>query len=183
MAKDIKIRPQEDIFHKIGLKEVRVKEIRFNKRHRRLVLKCLISSVQHFSEIDILEEKIKKSFGNELVVTVKIEIESDEITREDLHEIVERAIKKLKEKSAVSRSFLYFYRVIIESDKITVELNDQTSIDTLKEAEIDIKLKQTLSNMGVSSLEIDFKVGDFTKKLEEQKNYDKESLIKLHKRL
>ncbi|MGL6098257.1 MAG: exonuclease domain-containing protein, partial [Fusobacteriaceae bacterium] len=45
------------------------------------------------------------------------------------------------------------------------------------------KLKQTLSNMGVSSLEIDFKVGDFTKKLEEQKNYDKESLIKLHKRL
>ncbi|MGL4944983.1 MAG: PolC-type DNA polymerase III [Fusobacteriaceae bacterium] len=183
MAKDIRIKPQEDIFHRIGLKEVRVQEIRFNERHRRLVLKCLISSVQHFSEIDILESKIKKSFGNELIVTVKTQIESDEITREDLKEIVERAIKKLKEKNAISRSFLYFYRVVIESDRINIELNDQTSIDTLKGADIDIQLKQTLADMGIESIEIDFKVGDFTKKLEEHKVQQKEDFIKLHKKL
>ncbi|MGL5098739.1 MAG: hypothetical protein ACRC6B_01680 [Fusobacteriaceae bacterium] len=147
MAKDIRIKPREDIFHRIGLKEVKVQEIRFNERHRRLVLKCLISSVRHFSEIDELESKIKKSFGSELIVTVKTEIESDEITREDLKEIVERAIKKLKEKNAISRSFLYFYRVVIESENIKIELNDQTSIDTLKGADIDIKLKQTLADM------------------------------------
>lgn len=183
MAKEIRIKPNEKIFQGIGLKDVRVNEIRYNERHKRLTLKCLISSVKEFSEIDILESKLKQSFGEELTFSVKVDIDSEQITKEDLKEIVERAIKKLKDRNALSRSFLYFYRIAIEADTIKIELNDQISIDTLKNADVDIKLKQILADHGVDSMNLEFTVGDFTKKLEEHKAIAKEELVTFHKKL
>lgn len=183
MAKEIKIRPDSNIFSGIGLKEIKVQEISYNERHKRLTLQCLVSSMENFKEIDILEEKIKKSFGDKLTFNIKVNLEADEIKKEDLKEIVERAIKKLKEKNAISRSFLYFYRVVIEAETIKIELNDEMAVTTLYNSEIHLKLQNKIKSYGVEGFSVQFEKGDFSKKLEELDKERNSELIKIHKEM
>ncbi|MGL5049863.1 MAG: PolC-type DNA polymerase III [Fusobacteriaceae bacterium] len=183
MVKEIKIKPNSSIFAGIGLKEIKVQEISYNERHKRLTLQCLVSSMENFKEIDLLEEKLKNNFGEKLTFNIKVNLEADEIKKEDLKEIVERAIKKLKEKNAISRSFLYFYRVIIETETIKIELNDEMAISTLYNSEIHVKLQNKIRNYGVEGFNVQFQIGDFSKKLEELDNQLNGELIKIHKEI
>ncbi len=182
MAKEIKIKPNEKMFVNIGLKEVKVEEIIYNERHKKLTLQCLLSSFKDFNEIDMLDEKLKKNFGEHLTIEIKVNLNVDKITKTELKDIVERAIKKLKKVNAISKSFLYFYRVLIEAETIKIELKDEMSMETLNNSDIQTKLKNIIKNYGIEGFQVEFVIGDFSKK-EEELNLQKEAeIINLHKK-
>jgi DNA polymerase-3 subunit alpha (Gram-positive type) len=179
MAKEIIIEPSANIFASLGIKEIEIQEIRYNERYKRLSIDCFLLSTDFFHEIDTLENKLKNHFGEKLIVEIKLTLKTTEIKKEELRKIVERAIKKLKEKNAISRSFLYFYRIALESDYINIELNDEMSVKTLYDSNINIKLEKKISNYGINGFKIKFIVGDFSKKLEELDSQKNSDLIRL----
>ncbi|MGL5055689.1 MAG: PolC-type DNA polymerase III [Fusobacteriaceae bacterium] len=182
MGREVRITPEEDKMQKLGISNLKIKEINYNERHKRLNLKCLISSVTELTELDILEKSIKANFGEKIKLVTRVELSAEEITKEDLKVIIERSIKKIKEKNAISRSFLYIYRVNIIESLIQIELNNKMSVDILKDSHIDRVLKKTLSETGIEGFELEFIVGDFSKKLEDIAAQKDELLVKLNKK-
>ncbi|MBP6322399.1 MAG: PolC-type DNA polymerase III [Fusobacteriaceae bacterium] len=182
MGREVRIAPEEVRLQKLGISNLKIREIIYNERHKRLNLKCLISSVAELTELDILENSIKESFGEKIKLAVNVELSAEEITKDDLKVIVERAIRKVKEKNAISRSFLYIYRVIVEDNIIKIELNNKLSADVLKESHIDRALKKMLNDTGISGFNIEFTVGDFSKTIESIAAQKDELFIKLHKK-
>lgn len=182
MEKTIEINEENSVLSRLGIENLKLKEIKFNERHKRLDLKCLISSVNYLKDVDILEGKLKEYFGEKIKIFLAIELDIDEIREEDLKNIVERAIKRLKEKNALSRSFLYLYRIRIDRDKINIELENETAINILYGSNIDKIIEKNLENTGVGEFKIRFIKGDFKKNVEVMAAQKEDVLIKLHKK-
>lgn len=134
---EIRIKPQDGIFRQMGIENVSINEIVFYERNKKMKFMCSVPSVKDLKELDIIYENIKKNFGKELEVDFKVEYTKSEIMREELVTIVEKAIIRLKARNAISKSFLYFYRIRIEETVIDIELNDKTSIEILLQTKID----------------------------------------------
>ncbi len=140
---------------------------------------CSVPSVKDLKELDIIYENIKKNFGKELEVDFKVEYTKSEIMREELVTIVEKAIIRLKARNAISKSFLYFYRIRIEEAIIDIELNDKTSIEILLQSKIDEKLENILENYGIFNFKVKFVHGDFSKELTEVEAQKQKEMITL----
>ena len=102
--KEIRIKPQDGIFRKMGIKNVDVTEIIFSERNKKMRFKCNVPSVNELNELDLIYENIKKNFGKELEVDFTVSFSENDIRKEQLVEIVERAIIRLKESSHSSAS-------------------------------------------------------------------------------
>lgn len=164
---EIRIKPQDGIFRQMGIENVSINEIVFYERNKKMKFMCSVPSVKDLKELDIIYENIKKNFGKELEVDFKVEYTKSEIMREELVTIVEKAIIRLKARNAISKSFLYFYRIRIEEAIIDIELNDKTSIEILLQSKIDEKLENILENYGIFNFKVKFVHGDFSKELTE----------------
>ena len=158
---EIRIKPQDGIFRQMGIENVSINEIVFYERNKKMKFMCSVPSVKDLKELDIIYENIKKNFGKELEVDFKVEYTKSEIMREELVTIVEKAIIRLKARNAISKSFLYFYRIRIEETIIDIELNDKTSIEILLQSKIDEKLENILENYGIFNFKVKFVHGDF----------------------
>lgn len=170
--KEIRIKPQDGIFRKMGIKNVDVTEIIFSERNKKMRFKCNVPSVNELNELDLIYENIKKNFGKELEVDFTVSFSENDIRKEQLVEIVERAIIRLKARNAISKSFLYLYRVTIETESINITLAEQSAIDILKSSQIDEKLENILENFGIYNFKVKFILGDFSQevsKIEEDK--------------
>ena len=172
---EIRIKPQDGIFRKMGIKNVDVTEIIFYERNKKMRFKCCVPSVNELNELDVIYENIKKNFGKELEVDFNVDFTEKDIRKEQLIEIVERAIIRLKARNAISKSFLYLYRIGIEDENINITLAEQSAIDILKSSQIDEKLETILENFGIYNFKVRFLLGDFSQevsKIEEEKQKD-----------
>ena len=176
---EIRIKPQDGIFRQMGIENVSIKEIVFYERNKKMKFMCSVPSVKDLKELDIIYENIKKNFGKELEVDFKVEYTKSEIMREELVKIVEKAIIRLKARNAISKSFLYFYRIRIEEAIIDIELNDKTSIEILLQSKIDEKLENILENYGIFNFKVKFVHGDFSKELTEVEAQKQKEMITL----
>ena len=176
---EIRIKPQDGIFRQMGIENVSIKEIVFYERNKKMKFMCSVPSVKDLKELDIIYENIKKNFGKELEVDFKVEYTKSEIMREELVTIVEKAIIRLKARNAISKSFLYFYRIRIEEAIIDIELNDKTSIEILLQSKIDEKLENILENYGIFNFKVKFIHGDFSKELTEVEAQKQKEMITL----
>ncbi|WP_308576683.1 PolC-type DNA polymerase III [uncultured Fusobacterium sp.] len=176
---EIRIKPQDGIFRQMGIENVSIKEIVFYERNKKMKFMCSVPSVKDLKELDIIYENIKKNFGKELEVDFKVEYTKSEIMREELVTIVEKAIIRLKARNAISKSFLYFYRIRIEEAIIDIELNDKTSIEILLQSKIDEKLENILENYGIFNFKVKFVHGDFSKELTEIEAQKQKEMITL----
>ena len=176
---EIRIKPQDGIFRQMGIENVSIKEIVFYERNKKMKFMCSVPSVKDLKELDIIYENIKKNFGKELEVDFKVEYTKSEIMREELVTIVEKAIIRLKARNAISKSFLYFYRIRIEEAIIDIELNDKTSIEILLQSKIDEKLENILENYGIFNFKVKFVHGDFSKELTEVEAQKQKEMISL----
>lgn len=176
---EIRIKPQDGIFRQMGIENVSIKEIVFYERNKKMKFMCSVPSVKDLKELDIIYENIKKNFGKELEVDFKVEYTKSEIMREELVTIVEKAIIRLKARNAISKSFLYFYRIRIEEAIIDIELNDKTSIEILLQSKIDEKLENILENYGIFNFKVKFVHGDFSKELTEVEAQKQKEMITL----
>lgn len=176
---EIRIKPQDGIFRQMGIENVSISEIVFYERNKKMKFMCSVPSVKDLKELDIIYENIKKNFGKELEVDFKVEYTKSEIMREELVTIVEKAIIRLKDRNAISKSFLYFYRIRIEEAVIDIELNDKTSIEILLQTKIDEKLEEILENYGIYNFKVKFIHGDFSKELTEVEAQKQKEMITL----
>lgn len=176
---EIRIKPQDGIFRQMGIENVSINEIIFYERNKKMKFLCSVPSVKDLKELDIIYENIKKNFGKELEVDFKVEYTKSEIMREELVTIVEKAIIRLKARNAISKSFLYFYRIRIEEAIIDIELNDKTSIEILLQSKIDEKLENILENYGIFNFKVKFVHGDFSKELTEVEAQKQKEMITL----
>lgn len=176
---EIRIKPQDGIFRQMGIENVSISEIVFYERNKKMKFMCSVPSVKDLKELDIIYENIKKNFGKELEVDFKVEYTKSEIMREELVTIVEKAIIRLKARNAISKSFLYFYRIRIEEAVIDIELNDKTSIEILLQTKIDEKLEKILENYGIYNFKVKFIHGDFSKELTEVEAQKQKEMISL----
>lgn len=176
---EIRIKPQDGIFRQMGIENVSINEIVFYERNKKMKFMCSVPSIKDLKELDIIYENIKKNFGKELEVDFKVEYTKSEIMREELVTIVEKAIIRLKARNAISKSFLYFYRIRIEEAIIDIELNDKTSIEILLQSKIDEKLENILENYGIFNFKVKFVHGDFSKELTEVEAQKQKEMITL----
>ena len=164
---EIRIKPQDSIFKQMGINSVDIKEIIFSERNKKMKFMCSVPCVKDLCELDIIYENIKKNFGKELEVDFRVEYTEKEMMKEELIAIVERAIIRLKARNAISKSFLYFYRIKIEEEAVNIELNEKTAIEILMNSGIDDKLGEILENYGIYNFKVKFILGDFSKELTE----------------
>lgn len=159
---EIRIKPQDGIFRKMGIKNVDVTEIIFSERNKKMRFICNVPSVDELNELDVIYENIKKNFGKELEVDFTVSFSENDIRKEQLIEIVERALIRLKARNAISKSFLYLYRISIENESINITLAEQSAIDILRSSQIDEKLETILENFGIYNFKVKFVLGDFS---------------------
>jgi DNA polymerase-3 subunit alpha (Gram-positive type) len=175
----VKIKPRKNIFETHGVKNAFISEIYIYEKQKRMELLTYVKSPEHLNELDTIENGIKQKFGSEISIGMRVEFAAKEMSLHSLKLIVDRVIKDLKKYNAISRSFLYFYRVFVENDNIFVELKSDTALDSLINSEVDIKLNQILKKYGVNKFNIKLRVGDFSQEIEQM---DAE-LIEIDKKL
>ncbi|MDP0494317.1 MAG: PolC-type DNA polymerase III [Fusobacterium sp. JB021] len=172
MNKKIKITPKENFFHYLGAKNIFVKLILFFNKTKTLKIKCSIKNPSFISETDLISKELKKTFGSSISIEFEIQYKDNKISKETLINIVDKAICKLKENNATSKSFLFLYRINIEQNKIIIELKNKIAIDNLYDSKINIKLEKILAEFGINNFNVSFIPGDFSKeinKLEQEK--------------
>ena len=183
MGKRINIKTRPDFFKNTGAENIKVKEIMFDERIKKLKIFCSLGGPCYICETDLVCNDLHKKFGDSLSIEFEIEYENNEITRNDLIQITEKVINDLKKKNAVSRSFLYLYRIKVEDKKIIIELKNELAIETLYESKINIKLESLLAEYGIKNFEVQFIPGDFSKELEAVENKLDEVMITLTKQM
>ncbi|HJH06965.1 MAG TPA: PHP domain-containing protein, partial [Fusobacterium ulcerans] len=176
---EIRIKPQDSIFRQMGINSVDIKEIIFSERNKKMKFMCSVPCVKDLCELDIIYENIKKNFGKELEVDFRVEYTEKEMMKEELVIIVERAIIRLKARNAISKSFLYFYRIKIEENAVNIELNEKTAIEILMSSGIDDRLEEILENYGIYNFKVKFILGDFSKELTEVEKQKQKEIITL----
>lgn len=173
-------RPQENIF---GVENIYVNEIIFDERNKKVILKCDVISPKNLDGLDIIHEKVKKKFRQELEINFKIKYNTGNIEIDDIKEIVERSIKILKEERAIAKSFLYFYRIYINEKEnkyfVYLELNNEMAIETLKGEKINIKLEEIIRDYGINNSKIEFILGDFKKEISQIVEINENKLKKI----
>jgi DNA polymerase-3 subunit alpha (Gram-positive type) len=171
----VKIKPRSNIFESIGIKNIDITEITIYEREKKIEMSCLVSTTASLKELDLLEDALANKFGDEADIHFELEFLNKEITRDDLKEIVERIIREIKKKNAISRSFLYLYRISIQNNHIDIELKNEAAVDILLETNTHEKLNHRLERYGIKNFKIRLVPGDFTKELKEMDN----SIIKI----
>ncbi|WP_027129463.1 PolC-type DNA polymerase III [Fusobacterium perfoetens] len=183
MSRKILIKSRPDFFHSVGAKNLLVKEIVYEELYKKLKISCQLKDPTFLGETDIVTTDLQKKFGESLSVEFNIEYENLQITQKILTEIIEKAIEKLKLRNAVSKSFLFLYRVRVEEKNIYIELKNDMAIATLYESKINLKLETLLSEFGINDFKISFVPGDFSKEISEIEKEKENKIITLSQKL
>ena len=183
MGKRVTIKTRPDFFKNAGAENIKVRELMYDDRAKKLKIFCILGGPCYICETDIVYNDLHKKFGDSLSIEFEIEYENNEITRNDLMQITEKVISELKKKNAVSRSFLYLYRIKIEDRKIIIELKNELAIETLYESRINLRLETLLAEYGIKDFRVEFVPGDFSKELEKVGNKLDEVMITLTKKM
>ncbi|MEG0300562.1 exonuclease domain-containing protein, partial [Cetobacterium sp.] len=170
MRREIRIRPQRNIFKEMGIENIEITEIIFSERNKKMDMLCVVSTPQDLKGLDKAYENLKKKFGTELDINFKIDYLCKEITKESFLEIVERVIEKLKQTNAISKSFLYLYRVSIGDGNVEIELKNEMAVETLYSSNVDGKIQTLLENYGVKGFKVSFVSGDFNREINSIEN-------------
>ena len=179
MRRDIKIRPQRDIFKEMGIENIQATEIVISERKKKLEIICLMNAPKDLKGLDKAEENLQKKFGRELNICFKINYLTEEIHTKDFVNIVERAIERLKRTNAISKSFLYLYLISIEEKNIEIKLKNEMAVETLYGSNIDGKIQDILEDYGIKGFKVIFIVGDFSKEIQSIEKEMKDHIIKL----
>ncbi|MEG3013500.1 MAG: PolC-type DNA polymerase III [Cetobacterium sp.] len=154
----------------MGIENIEITEIIFSERNKKMDMLCVVSTPQDLKGLDKAYENLKKKFGTELDINFKIDYLCKEINKESFLEIVERVIEKLKQTNAISKSFLYLYRVSIGDGNVEIELKNEMAVETLYSSNVDGKIQTLLENYGVKGFKVSFVSGDFNREINSIEN-------------
>ena len=163
--RQIIIEPNMEVFSKLGVKSIEIKNILLNTRIKRITFNCSVSSMNCIDDIDIIYKDVLSKFGRELEIEFITDNKNLSLKDEEIKTIAIRAIEKLKTKNTTSKSFLCFYKLHVKDNYIVIELNDENTKFMLEEVKISSKIENILDEYGVKDYKIIFSVGDFSKEI------------------
>ncbi len=163
--RQIIIEPNMEVFSKLGVKSIEIKNILLNTRIKRITFNCAVSSMNCIDDIDIIYKDVLSKFGRELEIEFITDNKNLSLKDEEIKTIAIRAIEKLKTKNTTSKSFLCFYKLHVKDNYIVIELNDENTKFMLEEVKISSKIENILDEYGVKDYKIIFSVGDFSKEI------------------
>ena len=163
--RQIIIEPNMEVFSKLGVKSIEIKNILLNTRIKRITFNCSISCMNCIDDIDIIYKDVLSKFGRELEIEFITDNKNLSLKDEEIKTIAIRAIEKLKTKNTTSKSFLCFYKLHVKDNYIVIELNDENTKFMLEEVKISSKIENILDEYGVKDYKIIFSVGDFSKEI------------------
>ena len=161
MRREIRIKPQRNIFKEMGIDNIEITEIIFSERNKKMDMLCVVSTPHDLIGLDKAYENLKKKFGSEVDIDFKVSYLCKEISKEDFLMIVEKVIEKLKKTNAISKSFLYLYRVSVGDKSVNIELKNEMAVETLYSSNVNGKIESLLEDYGVRGFKVNFKSGDF----------------------
>ena len=161
--RQIIIEPNMEVFSKLGVKSIEIKNILLNTRIKRITFNCSVSCMNCIDDIDIIYKDVLSKFGRELEIEFITDNKNLSLKEEEINAIAIRAIERLKTKNTTSKSFLCFYKLHIKDNYIVIELNDENTKFMLEEVKISSKIENILDEYGVKDYKIIFSVGDFSK--------------------
>ena len=163
--RQIIIEPNMEVFSKLGVKSIEIKNILLNTRIKRITFNCSVSCMNCIDDIDIIYKDVLSKFGRELEIEFITDNKNLSLKDEEIKTIAIRAIEKLKTKNTTSKSFLCFYKLHVQENYIVIELNDENTKFMLEEVKISSKIENILDEYGVKNYKIIFSVGDFSKEI------------------
>lgn len=163
--RQIMIEPNMEVFEKLGVKSIEIKNILLNTRTKRITFNCSVSCMSCIDDIDTIYKDVLSKFGREIEIEFVTENKELKLEDEEIKTIAIRAIERLKSKNTTSKSFLCFYKVYIKNNYIIIELNDEHIKFMLEEVKISSKIESILAEYGLKDYKIMFSVGDFSKEL------------------
>ena len=163
--RQIIIEPNMEVFSKLGVKSIEIKNILLNTRIKRITFNCSVSCMNCIDDIDIIYKDILSKFGRELEIEFITDNKNLSLKDDEIKTIAIRAIERLKTKNTTSKSFLCFYKLHIKDNYIVIELNDENTKFMLEEVKISSKIENILDEYGVKDYKIIFSVGDFSKEI------------------
>ena len=163
--RQIIIEPNMEVFSKLGVKSIEIKNILLNTRIKRITFNCSVSCMNCIDDIDIIYKDVLSKFGRELDIEFITDNKNLSLKDEEIKTIAIRAIERLKTKNTTSKSFLCFYKLHIKDNYIVIELNDENTKFMLEEVKISSKIENILDEYGVKDYKIIFSVGDFSKEI------------------
>ena len=161
--RQIMIEPNMEVFEKLGVKSIEIKNILLNTRTKRITFNCSVSCMGCIDDIDTIYKDVLSKFGREIEIEFVTENKELKLEDEEIKTIAIRAIERLKSKNTTSKSFLCFYKVYIKNNYIIIELNDEHIKFMLEEVKISSKIESILAEYGLKDYKIMFSVGDFSK--------------------
>lgn len=163
--RQIIIEPNMEVFSKLGVKSIEIKNILLNTRIKRITFNCAVSCMNCIDDIDIIYKDVLSKFGRELEIEFITDNKNLSLKDEEIKTIAIRAIERLKTKNTTSKSFLCFYKLHVKDNYIVIELNDENTKFMLEEVKISSKIENILDEYGVKDYKIIFSVGDFSKEI------------------
>ena len=163
--RQIIIEPNMEVFSKLGVKSIEIKNILLNTRMKRITFNCSVSCMNCIDDIDIIYKDILSKFGRELEIEFITDNKNLSLKDEEIKAIAIRAIERLKTKNTTSKSFLCFYKLYVKDNYIIIELNDENTKFMLEEVKISSKIENILNEYGLKDYKIIFSVGDFSKEI------------------
>jgi len=157
------IEPNMEVFKKLGVKSIEIKNILLNTRTKRITFNCSVSCMGCIDDIDTIYKDVLSKFGREIEIEFVTENKELKLEDEEIKTIAIRAIERLKSRNTTSKSFLCFYKVYIKNNYIIIELNDEHIKFMLEEVKISSKIESILAEYGLKDYKIMFSVGDFSK--------------------
>lgn len=161
--RQIMIEPNMEVFEKLGVKNIEIKNILLNTRTKRITFNCSVSCMGCIDDIDTIYKDVLSKFGREIEIEFVTENKELKLEDEEIKTIVIRAIERLKSRNTTSKSFLCFYKVYVKNNYIIIELNDEHIKFMLEEVKISSKIESILAEYGLKDYKIMFSVGDFLK--------------------
>ena len=163
--RQIMIEPNMEVFEKLGVKSIEIKNILLNTRTKRITFNCSVSCMSCIDDIDTIYKDVLSKFGREIEIEFVTENKELKLEDEEIKTIAIRAIERLKSRNTTSKSFLCFYKVYVKNNYIIIELNDEHIKFMLEEVKISSKIENILAEYGLKDYKIMFSVGDFSKEL------------------
>ena len=163
--RQIMIEPNMEVFEKLGVKNIEIKNILLNTRTKRITFNCSVSCMGCIDDIDTIYKDVLSKFGREIEIEFVTENKELKLEDEEIKTIAIRAIERLKSRNTTSKSFLCFYKVYVKNNYIIIELNDEHIKLMLEEVKISSKIESILAEYGLKDYKIMFSVGDFSKEL------------------
>ena len=161
--RQIMIEPNMEVFEKLGVKSIEIKNILLNTRTKRITFNCSVSCMGCIDDIDTIYKDVLSKFGREIEIEFVTENKELKLEDEEIKTIAIRAIERLKSRNTTSKSFLCFYKVYVKNNYIIIELNDEHIKFMLEEVKISSKIESILAEYGLKDYKIMFSVGDFSK--------------------